>query len=178
MPSLWDCSDCPAVREARCCREVRKGKKNHSSHRQIEMCQEWDHLFQLHVPICKPSREMRLRTGVWYIQSGRGYTQLLHTPVRTSFLPLYPWLGNAPVAATHCRKRGKRESDATWAPALLPWSRKLNCSAFTWKLQSTQHHEKYMNSDWCLIFKLLQQKFQWRLATLCFYSNIPHCIEG
>lgn len=154
MPSLWDCSDCPAVREAQCCREVRKGKKNHSSHRQIEMCQEWDHLFQLQVPICKPSREMKLKTGVWYIRSGRRYTQVTaHTSQNLfpSSLPLT--LANAHPSCRHpLQKRGKRESDATWASTLLPWPGRLNRSAFTWRLQSTHHHEKNMNSGWCVWF--------------------------
>lgn len=110
MPSLWDCSDCPAVREAWCCREVRKGKKNHSSHRQIEMCQEWDHLFQLQVPICKPSREMKLKTGVWYIRSGRRYTQVTaHTSQNLfpSSLPLT--LANAhPGSSQPLQKEGEK----------------------------------------------------------------------
>lgn len=168
MPSLWDCSDCPAVREARCCREVRKGKKNHSSHRQIEMCQEWDHLFQLQVPIWKPSREMKLKTGVWYIRSGRRYTQVTaHTSQNLfpSSLPLT--LANAHPGCSHpLQKEGERQSDVTWASALLLWPGRLNCSAFTWRLQSTHHHEKNMNSGWCLICKQLQQKLQRGLANL------------
>lgn len=169
MPSLWDCSDCPAVREARCCREVRKGKKSHWSHRQIEMCQEWDHLFQLQVRICKPGREMKLKTGVWYIRSGRRYTHmLLHTPVRTSFLPLYPTLPNAHPCCSHPLQTGVGK----WALNLLPWPGRLNCSAFTWRLQNTHLQEKHANSDWCLICKQLWQKLQRGSANLFVWEEV------
>lgn len=168
MSSLWDCSDCPAVREARCCREVRNGKKNHSSHRQIEMCQEWDHLFQLQVPMCEPSREMKLKTGVWYIRRGRRYTQVTAHTSQNLFPSSWPLtLANAhPGCCLPLQKEGKRESGATRASTVLLRPGRLSCSAFTWRLQSTHRHEKNMSSGWCLICKQLQQKLQRGLANL------------
>lgn len=162
--------------------EVRKGKKrNHSSHRQIEMCQEWDHLFQLRVPLCEAGREMRALPERCVEQLAR------HAPLRTSFLPLrpWPWLMHTLGAALH-RQRAKGESDAKWASALLSWP-----GAFTWRLQSTPHQETKRDSGGWLSCKQLQQKLQRGLAnlfaweemvtsqqTLCFSCNIPHGIKG
>lgn len=128
MPSLWDCSDCPAVRETRCRREVRKGKKNHSCHRQIEMCQEWDHLFQLQVPMCEPSRERKLQRGVRHTRSGRRYTRVTAHTSQNLFPSPSPrlWRTHGPGAAT----QGKR-GEARVMPAGRPLSSsgwRLNCS--------------------------------------------------
>lgn len=117
--------------------------------------------------------------------------RLLHTQVRTSVPPLYPWLWlNAHIRCSHpCRKRRERESDALLASTLLPWMVKLLsvCSGTSENATPRGKHDlRLVFNLWTAIARISETAGKLIYLgrdgishqTLCFSCNIPHAIGG